>query len=136
MEKVQVEERYVRYREQMRVMVSSFDAVMGCGAAAPYMGFAQTAMSRHFRCLKDAVVGQLRETYRALGEKQGVAGSYGLTKGETPRLKLLDQKLRQQKAVNQMGMVMDSEPWRPQRGLPERSVNILRSWLFEHFLNP
>ncbi|XP_019156207.1 PREDICTED: BEL1-like homeodomain protein 2 isoform X2 [Ipomoea nil] len=135
----EVEDRYVRYREQMGVMVSSFDSVMGCGAAAPYMGFAQTAMSRHFRCLKDGIVSQLRETYRALGEKKqgGVAGSYGLTKGETPRLKLLDQKLRQQKgALNQMGMLLDSEPWRPQRGLPDRSVNVLRSWLFEHFLNP
>ncbi|XP_031124615.1 BEL1-like homeodomain protein 2 isoform X1 [Ipomoea triloba] len=133
----EVEDRYVRYREQMRVIVSSFDSVMGCGAAAPYMGFAQAAMSRHFRCLKDSIVSQLRETYRALGEKQlGVSGSFGLTKGETPRLKVLDQKLRQQKALNQMGMVLDSEPWRPQRGLPERSVNVLRSWLFEHFLNP
>ncbi|PKA66281.1 Homeobox protein BEL1 like [Apostasia shenzhenica] len=31
---------------------------------------------------------------------------------------------------------MESHPWRPQRGLPERSVSILRSWLFEHFLHP
>ncbi|GAU36968.1 hypothetical protein TSUD_57460 [Trifolium subterraneum] len=26
--------------------------------------------------------------------------------------------------------------WRPQRGLPERSVAILKAWLFEHFLHP
>ncbi|MBA0794842.1 hypothetical protein Gohar_019127, partial [Gossypium harknessii] len=26
--------------------------------------------------------------------------------------------------------------WRPQRGLPERAVAILRAWLFEHFLHP
>ncbi|KAG5043962.1 hypothetical protein JHK87_007877 [Glycine soja] len=26
--------------------------------------------------------------------------------------------------------------WRPQRGLPERSVSVLRAWLFEHFLHP
>jgi hypothetical protein len=26
--------------------------------------------------------------------------------------------------------------WRPQRGLPENSVSILRAWLFEHFLHP
>ncbi|KAG0472663.1 hypothetical protein HPP92_014520 [Vanilla planifolia] len=32
--------------------------------------------------------------------------------------------------------MMDQHPWRPQRGLPERSVSILRAWLFEHFLHP
>ncbi|GFZ06708.1 BEL1-like homeodomain 1 [Actinidia rufa] len=32
--------------------------------------------------------------------------------------------------------IMDSHPWRPQRGLPERSVSVLRAWLFEHFLHP
>ncbi|XP_010312362.1 BEL1-like homeodomain protein 9 isoform X1 [Solanum lycopersicum] len=26
--------------------------------------------------------------------------------------------------------------WRPQRGLPERAVTVLRAWLFEHFLHP
>ncbi|XP_060966988.1 BEL1-like homeodomain protein 9 [Cannabis sativa] len=26
--------------------------------------------------------------------------------------------------------------WRPQRGLPERSVAVLRAWLFDHFLHP
>lgn len=26
--------------------------------------------------------------------------------------------------------------WRPQRGLPERAVSVLRAWLFEHFLHP
>ncbi|XP_027767846.1 BEL1-like homeodomain protein 9 [Solanum pennellii] len=26
--------------------------------------------------------------------------------------------------------------WRPQRGLPERAVTLLRAWLFDHFLHP
>lgn len=69
-----------------------------------------------------------------LGEKDPTTSS-GITKGETPRLKVLEQSLRQQRAFHQMGM-MDQEAWRPQRGLPERSVNFLRAWLFEHFLHP
>lgn len=48
---------------------------------------------------------------------------------------MLEQSLRQQRVFHQMGM-MDQEAWRPQRGLPERSVNVLRAWLFEHFLHP
>ncbi|KAK7359938.1 hypothetical protein VNO77_01907 [Canavalia gladiata] len=130
----EVDRRYSHYCEQMHMVVNSFDLVMGFGAAVPYTALAQKAMSRHFRCLKDAITAQLKHSCEVLGEKDG-AGSSGLTKGETPRLKLLEQSLRQQRAFHQMGM-MEQEAWRPQRGLPERSVNILRAWLFEHFLHP
>ncbi|MED6150872.1 hypothetical protein PIB30_076775, partial [Stylosanthes scabra] len=130
----EVDRRYNHYCEQMQMVVNSFDVVMGYGAAVPYTALAQKAMSRHFRCLKDAITAQLKHSCEVLGEKEGAGGS-GLTKGETPRLKMLEQSLRQQRAFQQMGM-MEQEAWRPQRGLPERSVNILRAWLFEHFLHP
>ncbi|KAF3778997.1 BEL1-like homeodomain protein 2 [Nymphaea thermarum] len=130
----EVDRRYNHYCEQMQQVVNSFDSVLGIGAALPYTCLAQKAISRHFRCLRDAIAGQLRTTSELLGEKD-VSGLTGITKGETPRLRLLDQTLRQQRAFHQMGM-MEQEAWRPQRGLPERSVNILRSWLFEHFLHP
>lgn len=129
----EVDRRYNHYCEQMQMVVNSFDLVMGFGAAVPYTSLAQKAMSRHFRCLKDAIAAQMRQSCELLGEKD--AGTSGLTKGETPRLKMLEQSLRQQRAFHQMGMI-EQEAWRPQRGLPERSVNILRAWLFEHFLHP
>ncbi|KAL4581851.1 hypothetical protein LXL04_006383 [Taraxacum kok-saghyz] len=129
----EVDRRYNHYCEQMQMVVNSFDLVMGFGAAVPYTALAQKAMSRHFRCLKDAIAAQLKNSCELLGEKD--LGSSGVTKGETPRLKMLEQSLRQQRAFHQMGM-MEPEAWRPQRGLPERSVNILRAWLFEHFLHP
>ncbi|KAG8384506.1 hypothetical protein BUALT_Bualt04G0125000 [Buddleja alternifolia] len=128
-----VDRRYNHYCEQMQMVVNSFDMVMGFGAAVPYTCLAQKAMSRHFRCLKDAIAAQLKHSCELLGDKD--AGTSGVTKGETPRLRILEQSLRQQRAFHQMGM-MEQEAWRPQRGLPERSVNILRAWLFEHFLHP
>ncbi|CAN0911942.1 BEL1-like homeodomain protein 2 [Linum grandiflorum] len=133
----EVDRRYNHYCEQMQMVVNSFDLVMGFGAAVPYTALAQKAMSRHFRCLKDAIAAQLKQSCEMLGEKDSAAagGSAGITRGETPRLKALEQSLRQQRAFHQMGM-MEQEAWRPQRGLPERSVNILRAWLFEHFLHP
>ncbi|KAL5819459.1 hypothetical protein ACOSQ4_023301 [Xanthoceras sorbifolium] len=130
----EVDRRYNHYCEQMQMVVNSFDVVMGFGSAVPYTALAQKAMSRHFRCLKDAIAAQLKHSCELLGEKDA-AGNSGITKGETPRLKLLEQSLRQQRTFHQMGM-MEQEAWRPQRGLPERSVNILRAWLFEHFLHP
>ncbi|KAL2552095.1 BEL1-like homeodomain protein 2 [Forsythia ovata] len=116
------------------MVVNSFDMVMGFGSAVPYTSLAQKAMSRHFRCLKDAITAQLKSSCELLGEKD--AATLGVTKGETPRLRILEQSLRQQRTFHhQMGM-LEQEAWRPQRGLPERSINILRAWLFEHFLHP
>lgn len=124
----------------MKAVVSSFEAVAGNGAATVYSTLASKAMSRHFRCLRDGIVGQIKATKKAMGEKDvttsgGAAPSGGGTRGETPRLRVLDQTLRQERAFQQMNM-METHPWRPQRGLPERSVSVLRAWLFEHFLHP
>jgi len=103
--------------------VSSFDMVAGFGAAEPYTALALRTISRHFRCLRDAISGQIQVTQRSLGEQEGI-----------PRLRYVDQQLRQQKALQQLGVMRQA--WRPQRGLPESSVSILRAWLFEHFLHP
>ncbi|KAK3227832.1 hypothetical protein Dsin_007726 [Dipteronia sinensis] len=129
----EVDRRYRHYCDQMKAVVSSFEEVAGHGAAKVYSALASKAMSRHFRCLRDGIVNQIQATRKAMGEKDPVAP--GTTRGETPRLRILDQTLRQQRAFQQMSM-MESHPWRPQRGLPERSVSVLRAWLFEHFLHP
>ncbi|KAK7251358.1 hypothetical protein RIF29_34471 [Crotalaria pallida] len=129
----EVDRRYKHYRNQMKAVVYSFEAVAGNGAATVYSALALKAMSRHFRCLKDGILDQIQATRKTMGEKDPVAP--GTTKGETPRLRILDQTLRQQRAFQQMNM-METHPWRPQRGLPERSVSVLRAWLFEHFLHP
>lgn len=119
----EVDKRYRQYCHQMQVVVSSFDMVAGCGAAEPYTALALRTISRHFRCLRDAISGQIQVTQRSLGEQEGI-----------PRLRYVDQQLRQQKALQQLGVMRQA--WRPQRGLPETSVSILRAWLFEHFLHP
>ncbi|CAL4915288.1 unnamed protein product [Urochloa decumbens] len=137
----EVERRYRRYREQMRAVAGSFEAVAGERAAAAYTRLASRTISKHFRSLRDGVAAQMQAVRRALGEKDadgggGAPGTAGIAiKGETtPRLRVLDQCLRQHRAY-QSG-VLESQPWRPQRGLPERAVSILRAWLFEHFLHP
>lgn len=124
----------------MEGVVSSFESIAGEGSATVYLTLASTAMSKHFKRLKDGIAGQINAVRRAMGEKDPSAPGMTrgetprMTRGETPRLKLLDQCMRQQKALQQ-GMAQQL-PWRPQRGLPEHSVSILRAWLFEHFLHP
>ncbi|KAF3440788.1 hypothetical protein FNV43_RR19074 [Rhamnella rubrinervis] len=69
---VEVDRRYNHYCEQMQMVVNSFDL--------------------------DAISAQLKHSCELLGEKDG-AGSSGITKGETPRLKMLEQSLRQQHSI-------------------------------------
>ncbi|CAK9185461.1 unnamed protein product [Ilex paraguariensis] len=128
----EVDRRYKQYYHQMQTIVSSFDAIAGFGAAKPYTALALQTISRHFRCLRDAIDGQIRVTRRSLREQDGSTSSkeVGIS-----RLRYVDQQIRQQRALQQFGM-MQQHAWRPQRGLPESSVSILRAWLFEHFLHP
>lgn len=124
----EVDRRYKQYCQQMQILVSSFDVVAGAGAAKPYTALALKTISRHFRCLRDAITGQIQATRKSLGEQDNGLG------GVIPRLRYVDQQLRQQRALQQFGMMRHA--WRPQRGLPENAVTILRAWLFEHFLHP
>uniref|UniRef100_A0A6N2L6Q0 Homeobox domain-containing protein n=1 Tax=Salix viminalis TaxID=40686 RepID=A0A6N2L6Q0_SALVM len=128
----EVDRRYKQYHHQMQIVVSSFDVIAGCGAAKPYIALALQTISRHFRCLRDAITGQIRAARNNLGEQETSENSKGVG---ISRLRFVDQQLRQQRALQQLGM-MKQHAWRPQRGLPESSVSILRAWLFEHFLHP
>lgn len=128
----------------MEALASSFEIVAGFGASKPYTSVALNKISRSFRSLRDTIEEQIQIVREKLGEKGG--GELSLDEqqqqqgggggGERiPRLRYLDQRLRQQRAFHQqIGMVRPS--WRPQRGLPENSVSALRAWLFEHFLHP
>ncbi|CAI0437899.1 unnamed protein product [Linum tenue] len=128
----EVDRRYKQYYHQMQIVVSSFDVIAGCGAAKPYTALALQTISRHFRCLRDAINGQIKTVRKSLGEQETSENSKGVA---ITRLRYVDQQLRQQRALQQLGM-MQQHSWRPQRGLPENSVSILRAWLFEHFLHP
>ncbi|CAN6290565.1 unnamed protein product [Urochloa humidicola] len=130
----QVDRKYRHYHHQMQVVVSSFDAVAGAGAARPYTALALQTISRHFRSLRDAIGAQVQSLRRSLGEKDASAAAQG---GGLSRLRYIDQQLRQQRAMQQFGMMQQPQhAWRPQRGLPESAVSVLRAWLFEHFLHP
>ncbi|XP_019152749.1 PREDICTED: BEL1-like homeodomain protein 7 [Ipomoea nil] len=124
----EVDRRYKQYYQQMQAVVSSFEMVTGLGAARPYTALALRTISCQFRCLRDAIKKQIQVARQSLGEQ-------GNSQGERLyRLRFVDQQLRQQRSLQQFGMMR--QPWRPQRGLPENAVSVLRAWLFEHFLHP
>ncbi|KAK1398414.1 Homeobox domain-containing protein [Heracleum sosnowskyi] len=115
--------KYKQYQQQMQMVVSSFESVEGVSTATPYISMALKTMSVHFRCLKDAISDQLKHTGKELGEELSspAAGTSSSTKfgGDARNFHQPKQPV-----------------WKPQRGLPERAVSVLRAWLFDHFLHP
>ncbi|KAH0917305.1 hypothetical protein HID58_024965 [Brassica napus] len=128
----EVDKRYKQYYHQMQIVVSSFDVIAGCGATKPYTALSLQTISRHFRCVRDAISVQILVIRKSLGGEHGGLDGKGVG---ISRLRNVDQQVRQQRALQRLG-VMQPHTWRPQRGLPDSSVLILRAWLFEHFLHP
>ncbi|XP_076947643.1 BEL1-like homeodomain protein 3 [Bidens hawaiensis] len=125
----EVDKKYREYYQQLRIVETALDVVSGSGFARPYTALARRTISHHFRCLRDAVNGQIQSIRQRLGEQQDDSSERVL-----PRLKIVEKQLRQQRNLHHLGGTRHS--WRPQRGLPEGSVSVLCAWLFEHFLNP
>ena len=120
----QVCRRYRLYLQQIQAVISSFEVVAGLNMAAPYTPLAVKTLTKHFKCLKDGISYQIRyvnECGRDGMSRDEISGQnpYGI-----PRAASGSAPINQQPA------------WRPQRGLPERAVAVLRAWLFEHFLHP
>lgn len=123
----------------MQMVVSSFESVAGLSSATPYISMALKSLSRHFKCLKNAITDQLKHTCQALGEDFSVlptttCSSTKIDSNNMTRLRFMNHSL--QKNSNIDFVEPQQHVWRPQRGLPERSVAILKAWLFEHFLHP
>lgn len=118
------------------MVVSSFESVAGLTAATPYVSLALKMISKHFRSLKNAITDQLKSIKNALGEESSSpCGSKG-DATNVSMLKFFDQSFQKQKGAGNVGILEGQHIWRPQRGLPERAVSILRAWLFDHFLHP
>ncbi|KAH0938539.1 hypothetical protein HID58_006000 [Brassica napus] len=115
----EVDKRYNQYYHQMEALASSFEMVAGVGAAKPYTSVALNRISRHFRCLRDAIKEQVQVIRGKLGEKETCE-----EQGERiPRLRYLDQRLRQQRALHQqLGMESEKIMLAKQTGLSKNQV--------------
>ncbi|XP_028756962.1 BEL1-like homeodomain protein 8 [Neltuma alba] len=120
-----------QYHQQMQMVISSFESVAGLSSAAPYIAMALKSVARHFRGLNKAISEQIKHLREALGEDLSGSTSGTVSKLDTG-LTYLDQSFQK----NKTAFLEHPQVWRPQRGLPERAVAILKAWLFEHFLHP
>ncbi|KAI3706410.1 hypothetical protein L6452_24134 [Arctium lappa] len=134
--------RYRQYHQQMQMVISSFETVAGLSSATPYVSLALKAVSRHFHCVKSAISDQLtqmKKTFEDLCSPTiGASSSKTFDANSTDTLsqmKSMDHNYQRQGKSS--GFFGNQQPvWRPQRGLPERAVSVLKAWLFDHFLHP
>ncbi|XAR61716.1 hypothetical protein NMG60_11016217 [Bertholletia excelsa] len=128
----EVERRYEQYHQHLGEVVSSFEVIAGVGAGKSYTALALQAMSRHFCSLRDAIASQI------LAAKRKMSGEIPNFNKGFSQLSLFEKEARHNRiSLQQLGVIHNQrQAWRPIRGLPETSVAILRSWLFEHFLHP
>ncbi|KAK8919193.1 BEL1-like homeodomain protein 3 [Platanthera zijinensis] len=126
----ELERHQQQYFNQMDALVTSFEDVAGCGAAAAYTTLTSNAMLKHFCNLKDSITSHInslsKALYKNLSRSHGVASLHRLNQSSKPKRERLQCP----------GMVDVRQVFRPLRGLPEDSVAALRAWLFEHFLHP
>ncbi|XP_038711051.1 BEL1-like homeodomain protein 8 [Tripterygium wilfordii] len=121
---------YKQYHQQMQMVVSSFEAVVGLSDATPYVSFALKKVSNDFSSIKNAISDHVKLLIDGLGEE------FPSTTTGTSSSKS-DTSFSRVKYMNQSNAgLCRPHVWRPQRGLPERAVAVLRAWLFEHFLHP
>ncbi|XP_062181022.1 BEL1-like homeodomain protein 9 [Phragmites australis] len=121
--------RYKQYYQQLQAVISSFEAVAGLSNAAPFASMALRTMSKHFKCLKSMILSQLRNTSK-------IAANDGIRKEDMANFALMGGGAGLLRGNNANAFNQPHNIWRPQRGLPERAVSVLRAWLFEHFLHP
>ncbi|CAA0830530.1 BEL1-like homeodomain protein 9 [Striga hermonthica] len=124
----EVYKRYKQYYQQMQAAIAAFESVAGLSNAAPFANLALKSMSKHFKCLKNAITDQLQFSSKSHGKTNS-------DRNETQRLESSGKGSYGLQRPFGAGF-MDPPVWRPQRGLPEHAVTVLRSWLFEHFLHP
>lgn len=103
---------------------------VGGALSAPFAHRAVSAMHRRLRA-------------RITGE---IAAAAATRRGDQPSsssaLSLADRERSWESAFIQKHWALrqlrrgDRQSWRPQRGLPEKSVAVLKAWMFENFLRP
>ncbi|KAJ0987836.1 hypothetical protein J5N97_006192 [Dioscorea zingiberensis] len=126
----EVYRRYTHYYQQAHAIIQAFESVAGLSTAAPYVSMALQALSKQFKGLANLISGQLRDlTNRAFGKE-------AINKEMVPNFGMTNCGVCGPRTTSNPGAFKQQPVWRPQRGLPERAVAVLRKWLFEHFLHP
>ncbi|KAI0491897.1 hypothetical protein KFK09_026159 [Dendrobium nobile] len=119
-----VDQRFNQFLDQIQNVVSSFNAKAALGSNLPAK-FALTTISNFYKNIRNTIADQIVSNGREPSsecmqeEERNFESSFIQRQWDLQQLKQRDQP-----------------SWRPQRGLPEKSVSVLRAWMFQNFLHP
>uniref|UniRef100_A0ACD5Z5S7 Uncharacterized protein n=1 Tax=Avena sativa TaxID=4498 RepID=A0ACD5Z5S7_AVESA len=138
-----MDEKYCRCLEEIQSTTAKFSGLMqpsgsidgGGSICAP---FAHRAVSSAYRALRRRITGEIMAA-------DGRPGQHHPHRAESSMVSVVkmeqqssswDESAFIQKHLAVRRRPLPQQEWRPQRGLPERSVSVLKAWLFENFLHP
>lgn len=120
-----VDSGYNQYLCQIQNVLSTFHFTTepGTQVNAP---FALCSISYLYRSLRERISSQILLNCQQMSDEPT---------GDTDK-NLETSFIQKQWALQQLKKNDQQQSWRPQRGLPEKSVSVLRSWMFQNFLHP
>ncbi|KAK8936304.1 Homeobox protein ATH1 [Platanthera zijinensis] len=121
--RLKIDQTFSKFTEQIQKVVSALHAAATLGSHLPAR-FAASKISSFYKNMRDKITGHIVCTDR-----------------ESKLECLQDEERKCEFSFVEMQWALqklkhDRLPWRPQRGLPEKSVSVLRAWMFQNFLHP
>ncbi|XP_061951399.1 homeobox protein ATH1-like isoform X2 [Populus nigra] len=118
-----VDERYSQCLDEIHTVISAFHAATELDPQI-HTRFSLQTISFLYKRLRERISNQILAMGAHLdsGDTIETEGSFGTS------------YLQKQWTLQQLKK--NDQLWRPQRGLPERSVSVLRAWMFQNFLHP
>ncbi|XP_008793176.3 uncharacterized protein LOC103709546 isoform X2 [Phoenix dactylifera] len=118
-----VDQRYNQCIDQIHNVISAFCATES-GTSHMHAQFALHKISSVYKNLRERITSQILLIAQQcstlwLGEEKSFESSL----------------IQKQWGLQQLSR-SHQQSWRPQRGLPEKSVSVLRAWMFQNFLHP
>ncbi|CAN4076773.1 unnamed protein product [Withania somnifera] len=119
-----VDDQYNHCLDEIHMVISAFHAVTELDPSI-HARFALQTISSLYKILRERISNYIL----SMGEHFNKGGERGIDKSFETSF------IQRQWALQQLKR-KDHQLWRPQRGLPERSVSVLRAWMFQNFLHP
>ncbi|XP_047323933.1 homeobox protein ATH1 [Impatiens glandulifera] len=120
-----VDDKYNQCLDEIHTVISAFHAATELDPHI-HARFALQTVSSLYKNLRERISNQILTMGAYFGSNNG-----GEEDGTT-----LDTSFIQKRWALQQLRRKDHQLWRPQRGLPEKSVSVLRAWMFQNFLHP
>ncbi|KAK1289292.1 Homeobox protein ATH1 [Acorus calamus] len=121
-----VDYRYNQCCDQIQNVISAFQDATESNSPPLHARFALHTVSVLYKNLKQRIMSQIL----FMGQQPDNSECR-----EEKERSFESAFLQKQWALQQIRK-SDQQSWRPQRGLPEKSVSVLRTWMFQNFLHP